>query len=76
MSFVQGKGVTPKGERYNRSFLVKDSEKNIKKLNWEISYIVLVILKQVQLDLIELEKLLYPLSIVYLSQKNHEKVNL
>ena len=27
MSFVQGKGVTPKGERYNRSFLVKDSEK-------------------------------------------------
>ncbi len=76
MSFVQGKGVTPKGERYNRSFLVKDSEKNIKKLNWEISYIVLIILKQVQLDLIELEKLLYPLSIVYLSQKNHEKVNL
>ncbi len=43
MSFVQGKGVTPKGERYNRSFLVKDSEKNIKKLNWEISYIVLII---------------------------------
>ncbi|RQE12593.1 restriction endonuclease subunit S [Lactococcus lactis] len=31
MSFVQGKGVTPKGERYNRSFLVKDSEKKYKK---------------------------------------------
>ena len=31
MSFVQGKGVTPKAERYNRSFLVKDSEKKYKK---------------------------------------------
>ena len=31
MSFVQGKGVIPKGERYNRSFLVKDSEKKYKK---------------------------------------------
>ncbi|WP_349677278.1 restriction endonuclease subunit S, partial [Streptococcus sp. UBA3373] len=31
MSFVQGKGVTPKVERYNRSFLVKDSEKKYKK---------------------------------------------
>ncbi|MDA5540420.1 restriction endonuclease subunit S [Streptococcus thermophilus] len=31
MSFVQGKGVTPKEERYNRSFLVKDSEKKYKK---------------------------------------------
>lgn len=31
MSFVQGRGVTPKGERYNRSFLVKDSEKKYKK---------------------------------------------
>ena len=33
MSFVQGKGVTPKGDRYNRSFLVKDENKNIKKQN-------------------------------------------
>ena len=31
MSFVQGKGVTSKAERYNRSFLVKDSEKKYKK---------------------------------------------
>lgn len=31
MSFVQGKGVTPKGERYNRSFLVKDENKKYKK---------------------------------------------
>ncbi len=40
MSFVQGKGVTPKGERYNRSFLVKDSEKNIKdKLQVQVSHL-------------------------------------
>lgn len=31
MSFVQGKGVTPKGKRYNRSFLVKDVDKKYKK---------------------------------------------
>lgn len=31
MSFVQGKGVTPKGDRYNRSFLVKDENKKYKK---------------------------------------------
>ncbi|WP_413486923.1 restriction endonuclease subunit S [Carnobacterium maltaromaticum] len=31
MSFVQGIGVTPKGERYDRSFLVKDSLKKYKK---------------------------------------------
>lgn len=31
MSFVQGKGVTPKGERYDRSFLVKDTNKKYKK---------------------------------------------
>ena len=31
MSFVQGKGVTPKSTRYNREFLVKDSHKKYKK---------------------------------------------
>jgi type I restriction enzyme S subunit len=31
MSFVQGVGVTPKGERYDRSFLVKDDAKKYKK---------------------------------------------
>ncbi|HFJ9308179.1 TPA: restriction endonuclease subunit S [Bacillus cereus] len=31
MSFVQGKGVTPKGDRYDRSFLVKDDNKKYKK---------------------------------------------
>lgn len=31
MSFVQGKGVTPKGKRYNRSFLVKNIDKKYKK---------------------------------------------
>ncbi|EGO6705111.1 restriction endonuclease subunit S [Enterococcus faecalis] len=31
MSFVQGKGVTPKGDRYDRSFLVKDEKKKYKK---------------------------------------------
>ncbi|MGX7263019.1 restriction endonuclease subunit S [Enterococcus crotali] len=31
MSFVQGVGVTPKGERYDRSFLVKDDKKKYKK---------------------------------------------
>lgn len=31
MSFVQGKGVTPKGDRYNRSFLVKEIDKKYKK---------------------------------------------
>jgi type I restriction enzyme S subunit len=31
MSFVQGKGVIPKGDRYNRSFLVKDVNKKYKK---------------------------------------------
>lgn len=27
MSFIQGKGVVPKGERYDRSFLLKDNKK-------------------------------------------------
>lgn len=31
MSFVQGKGVVPKSDRYDRSFLVKDDKKNYKK---------------------------------------------
>ncbi|HFI0596046.1 TPA: restriction endonuclease subunit S [Streptococcus suis] len=31
MSFVQGVGVTPKGERYDRSFLVKEDNKKYKK---------------------------------------------
>lgn len=31
MSFVQGIGVTPKGDRYDRSFLVKDDNKKYKK---------------------------------------------
>ncbi|MGE7365983.1 restriction endonuclease subunit S [Desemzia incerta] len=31
MSFVQGLGVTPKGDRYDRSFLVKDNNKKYKK---------------------------------------------
>ncbi|HEL1839708.1 TPA: restriction endonuclease subunit S, partial [Streptococcus suis] len=31
MSFVQGIGVTPKGERYDRSFLVKEDNKKYKK---------------------------------------------
>ena len=31
MSFVQGKGVTPKGDRYDRSFLVKDDDKKYKR---------------------------------------------
>lgn len=31
MSFVQGVGVTPKGNRYDRSFLVKDEDKKYKK---------------------------------------------
>ena len=31
MSFVQGIGVTPKGERYDRSFLVLDDSKKYKK---------------------------------------------
>ncbi|PEY35749.1 restriction endonuclease subunit S [Bacillus cereus] len=31
MSFVQGTGVTPKGDRYDRSFLVKDDNKKYKK---------------------------------------------
>lgn len=31
MSFVQGVGVTPKGDRYDRSFLVKDNNKKYKK---------------------------------------------
>jgi type I restriction enzyme S subunit len=31
MSFVQGTGVTPKGDRYDRSFLVKDNNKKYKK---------------------------------------------
>lgn len=31
MSFVQGTGVTPKGDRYDRSFLVKDDKKKYKK---------------------------------------------
>ncbi|MEC1649725.1 restriction endonuclease subunit S [Bacillus vallismortis] len=31
MSFVQGTGVTPKGDRYDRSFLVKDVNKKYKK---------------------------------------------
>lgn len=30
MSFVQGKGVVPKSDRYDRSFLVKDDKKNYK----------------------------------------------
>ena len=29
MSFVQGLGVVPKGERYDRSFLVLDRSKKI-----------------------------------------------
>ena len=31
MSFVQGRGVTPKSDRYDRSFLVKDEKKKYKK---------------------------------------------
>ena len=31
MSFVQGKGVTPKSNRYDRSFLVKNDKKKYKK---------------------------------------------
>lgn len=31
MSFVQGIGVTPKGDRYDRSFLVKEDKKKYKK---------------------------------------------
>lgn len=31
MSFVQGKGVVAKSDRYDRSFLVKDDKKNYKK---------------------------------------------
>ena len=31
MSFVQGTGVIPKGDRYDRSFLVKDENKKYKK---------------------------------------------
>lgn len=31
MSFVQGKGVTPKNDRYDRSFLVKSNKKKYKK---------------------------------------------
>lgn len=31
MSFVQGSGVKPKGDRYDRSFLVKDKNKKYKK---------------------------------------------
>ena len=31
MSFVQGRGVVPKGDRYDRSFLVKDDKKKYKK---------------------------------------------
>lgn len=31
MSFIQGIGVTPKGERYDRSFLVKNDQKKYKK---------------------------------------------
>ena len=31
MSFVQGVGVTPKGDRYDRSFLVKDEQKKYKR---------------------------------------------
>ena len=31
MSFIQGIGVAPKGERYDRSFLVKDNKKKYKK---------------------------------------------
>ncbi|MCB6704497.1 restriction endonuclease subunit S [Streptococcus parasanguinis] len=34
MSFVQGKGVVPKSDRYDRSFLVKDDKKNYKKTEY------------------------------------------
>jgi len=34
MSFVQGKGVTPKSERYDRGFLVKNSDKKYKKTEY------------------------------------------
>ncbi|MFR0771063.1 MAG: restriction endonuclease subunit S, partial [Limosilactobacillus pontis] len=33
MSFVQGTGVVPKSQRYDREFLVKNSAKSIKKPN-------------------------------------------
>ena len=43
MSFVQGKGVVPKSDRYDRSFLVKDDKKNYKRTDMAISFIVLII---------------------------------
>ena len=49
MAFIANEGVAPKGERYDRSSLVTDTENKLyKKPNVEILFIVQTILKPVQ----------------------------